>query len=65
MGITDFTVRFQFEGKEYEFNGDDIRRNLTNGAGKRILNVRVHDKDGRTGICDLTEDWRVVSLFMK
>lgn len=64
MGITDFTVSFIHNGKHYTFDASTLNRNLTDGGGKPVLFVKVYDEDGNSGICNLTPDWRIVSLFM-
>lgn len=64
MGITDFAVFFIHNGKSYAFDASKITRSLTDGAGQPILSARVYGEDGSSGICNLTPDWRIVSLYM-
>lgn len=65
MGITNFTVSFEHEGKRYTFDASKINRNLADGSGNKILAAKVYDEDGRSGVCNLTTDWRIVSLYME
>lgn len=64
-GITDFTVCFDVNGKNYSFNASAIKRDVADGEGKPVLGAVVYDKDGRRGVCNLSPDWRIISLFME
>lgn len=64
MGIVDFTVSFIHDGMLYSFDAANINRNLTDGGNNPIFSVRVCCENGRMGVCNLTPDWRIISLYM-
>ena len=64
MGIETFSVTFFHAGQTYSFDAGSIRRDLTDGAGNPILCAAVRDGDGREGVCNLSPDWRIISLYM-
>lgn len=64
MYITDFMFSFSLNGKNYVANAATINRDLTDGAGNHILAAQCWDEDGNNGVCHLTSDWKIKSLFM-
>ncbi len=62
--IKDLSISFWFEDHFYQFNVNDMKRDLTDGGGNPIFTAMCFDERGRTGTVNLTADWRVKSLFM-
>lgn len=63
-GLTEFTVYFVINGKEYHFYGNDIPRHTTDGCGNAIYGAKCYDKHEKfAGVANMTEDWRIRSFF--
>ncbi len=67
--MTNFSVKFTLDGRNFEFYANNINRNTTDGGGNPIYYAKCYElgKRGqviRTGVVNLTADWKVKSLFI-
>lgn len=61
--MTNFFVCFEINGYEWLFDAKDVRRDTTDGAGGPILYVKCRQPaTGKTGVANLTADWKIKSF---
>lgn len=60
-----FTVTITLDGVCYTFDGSRIRRDIEDGAGRKILSAPVVREDGKHGVVNLNADWTLASLYME
>ena len=68
-GITNFKLSFTFGGKNYEIFGNSINRSTTDGGGNPVYYAKCYEigkrgQELRTGVANLTSDWKIKSLFI-
>ena len=60
-----FRVTIDLDGEQYVFQGDRIRRDIEDGAGRKILSAPViRERDGKHGVVNLNADWTLSSLYI-
>lgn len=68
-GVDSFVIKLTVNGKDIEIYGNSINRNLYDGGGTPVYVAKCYEvsKRGkvlRTGVAQLTTDWKVKHIFI-